>query len=77
MTYGKKKIINTSIKLPLIISVDLNENKIRTFENIIENLDLVSNFYISKIDNSKIYYTLTYMVLLKLLLAILRMLGTN
>ena len=59
--WKKENQVNTSIKLPLIISVDLNENKkIRTFENIIENLDLVSNLYISKIDNKKIYYTLIY-----------------
>ena len=59
--WKKENQVNTSIKLPLIISVDLNENKkIKIFENIIENLDLVSNFYISKIDNKKIYYTLVY-----------------
>ena len=59
--WKKENQVNTSIKLPLIISLDLNENKkIKIFENIIENLDLVSNFYISKIDNKKIYYTLIY-----------------
>jgi len=59
--WKKENQVNTSIKLPLIISIDLDENKkIKNFENIIENLDLISNFYISKIDNKKIYYTLIY-----------------
>ena len=59
--WKKENQVNTSIKLPLIISVNLNENKkIENFEKIIENLDLVSNFNISKIDNKKIYYTLIY-----------------
>ena len=59
--WKKENQINTSIKLSLIISVNLDDNKkIKKFEKIIEELDLVSNFFISKIDNKKIYYTLTY-----------------
>ena len=56
-----KNQINTSIKLPLIISIDLNKkNKIDNFENIINNFDLVPNYYVSKIDNKKIYYTIIF-----------------
>ena len=56
-----KNQINTSIKLPLIISIDLNKkNKIDNFENIISNFDLVPNYYVSKIDNKKVYYTIIF-----------------
>ena len=59
--WKKENQINTSIKLPLIITVDLNDNKkIEDFEKIVDGLDLVSNFFISKIDNKKVYYTLIY-----------------
>ena len=59
--WKKENQVNTSIKLPLIISVDLKDNqKIKKFEKIIDDLDLVSKFYISKIDNQKVYYTLIY-----------------
>ena len=59
--WKKENQINTSIKLPLIITVDLNDNKkIEDFEKIVDELDLVSNFFISKIDNKKVYYTLIY-----------------
>ena len=59
--WKKENQINTSIKLPLIITIDLNSNKkINEFEKIIDELDLVSNFFVSKIDNKKVYYTLIY-----------------
>ena len=59
--WKKENQINTSIKLPLIISVDLNDNKkIEDFEKIVDELDLVSSFFISKIDNKKVYFTLIY-----------------
>ena len=59
--WKKENQINTSIKLPLIIAVDLNDNKkINKFEKIVHELELVSSFFISKIDNKKIYYTLVY-----------------
>ena len=59
--WKKENQINTSIKLPLIITVDLNDNKkIEDFEKIVDELDLVSSFFISKIDNKKVYYTLIY-----------------
>ena len=59
--WKKENQINTSIKLPLMISIDLNDNsKIKEFEKIVDELELVSSFFISKIDNKKIYYTLIY-----------------
>jgi hypothetical protein len=54
-------IINTSIKLPVIISVPSNDiDKIKSFENLINNLDLVSNFYILSFNNKKIHYKVIY-----------------
>ena len=59
--WKKENQINTSIKLPLIITIDLNDNKkIEDFEKMVYELDLVSSFFISKIDNKKIYYKLIY-----------------
>ena len=54
-------IINTSIKLPVTISVPSNDiDKIKSFENLIDNLDLVSNFYILSFNNKKIHYKVIY-----------------
>ena len=59
--WKRENLINTSIKLPLIISIDLKDNKkIKDFENLIENMDLVSSYFVSSLDNKKIYYTLIY-----------------
>ena len=53
--------INTSIKLPLTISVDVSEyKKILNFENVLDKLDLVFSYEISKFDNKTIYYKLIY-----------------
>ena len=53
--------INTSIKLPLTIAVDIrNDKKIKDFENTIKKFDLVSSFYVSKLDNMKVYYTVIF-----------------
>jgi len=53
--------INTSIKLPLTISLDASEyNKILNFEDILNKLDLVFSYEISKFSNKKIYYKLIY-----------------
>ena len=54
-------IINSSIKLPVTISVPSNDiDKIKSFENLIDNLDLVSNFYILSFNNKKIHYKVIY-----------------
>ena len=53
--------INTSIKLPLTIAVDIrNDKKIKDFENTIKKFDLVYSFYVSKLDNMKVYYTVIF-----------------
>ena len=53
--------INTSIKLPLRIKVNSSdEKKITIFENILEETDLIYNFFISKFDNEYIIYEIVY-----------------
>ena len=53
--------INTSIKLPLMISTSSkNQKKINSFENILSQLDLVSKFYIYKFDNENTYYRVIF-----------------
>ena len=54
-------IINTSIKLPVTISLESSSfSKIKSFENLINNLDLVSNFYILSFNSEKVYYKIIY-----------------
>ncbi len=53
--------INTAIKLPLTIFIDSWEyKKISNFENILDEMDLVFSYEISKFDNKMIYYKLIY-----------------
>jgi len=53
--------INTSIKLPLTISIDATRHKkIQTFENGLSELDLVSNFEILRLNNNNIYFKIIY-----------------
>ena len=53
--------INTSIKLPLNISVDSSEyKKILNLENVLDELDLVFSYEISQFDNEMIYYKIIY-----------------
>jgi len=53
--------INTSIKLPLSIKVkSSNEKKISIFENVLEETDLIYDFFINKFDNKYIIYEITY-----------------
>ena len=48
--WKKNNEINTSIKLPLTISIDSKRyNKIQNLEKILSSLDLISDFYILKI----------------------------
>tara|TARA_X000000368_G_C23032124_1_gene713026 strand:- start:1016 stop:2095 length:1080 start_codon:yes stop_codon:yes gene_type:complete len=54
-------IINTSIKLNLNIKVDNIDNlKIKEFEKILDNSDLVYNYYISKFDKNFIFYKIIF-----------------
>ena len=53
--------INTSIKLPLKIAIDItNDKKIRSFENTIKKFDLVSSIFVSQLDNKMIYYNVIF-----------------
>ena len=57
----KNNEINTSIKLPLTISVNSKDYiKIKNIEKILYNNDLISNFYISKFDSQNTYYKIIY-----------------
>ena len=59
--WKKNNEINTSIKLPLTISINSKEyTKIQNLEKVLNNLDLISNFYILKFDNQKIYFRIIY-----------------
>ena len=53
--------INTSVKLPLTISVENSNNiKINQLEKKLSNLDLIYNFYIYKFDNKNNIYKIIF-----------------
>ena len=53
--------INTSIKLPLTISVSSKSvNKIENLENILSKMDLVSSYNILRFDSNNIYFKIIY-----------------
>ena len=53
--------INTSIKLPLTIKVDNNNNlKIQKFEKILNETDLIYDFTIQKFNKDSIYYQIIF-----------------
>ena len=57
----KENQINTSIKLPISIAINVSdEEKIEDFEKTINKFDLVSSFNVSKIDNINIYYKVIF-----------------
>ena len=59
--WKKNNEINTSIKLPLTISIDSkNYKKITQLEKTLNSIDLISNFYISRFDNKTIQYKIIY-----------------
>ena len=59
--WKKLNLINTSIKLPITITLaSKNYDKIQLFENLIESLDLVSDFKVLSFSNEKIYYKIVY-----------------
>ena len=59
--WKKENQINTSIKLPISIAINVSdEEKIEDFEKIINKFDLVSSFNVSKIDNINIYYKVIF-----------------
>jgi hypothetical protein len=59
--WKKNNEINTSIKLPLTLSIDAKRyNKIKNLEKILSDIDTISNFYILKFDNRNIFYKIIY-----------------
>ena len=59
--WKKENQINTSIRLPLTIAIDVsNDKKIEDFEKTIEKFDLISSFNVTKLDNIKIYYKIIF-----------------
>jgi len=59
--WKKLNIINVSIKLPITLSVNPKNYKlIQNLEKKLNDLDLVSNFYIDSFTNKKLIYKITY-----------------
>ena len=59
--WKKNNEINTSIKLPLTISVKSNDYKmIIKLEEVLANMDLISHFHMLKFDNNNTQYRVTY-----------------
>lgn len=59
--WKKNNQINTSIKLPLTISIDSkNYDMINNLEKTFQNIDLISDFYILKYDNKDTHYQIIY-----------------
>tara|TARA_B100001063_G_scaffold129983_1_gene121487 strand:- start:89 stop:1168 length:1080 start_codon:yes stop_codon:yes gene_type:complete len=53
--------INTSIKLTLFVKIKSLENsKILNFEKLLNEMDLISNFFITKFDNDFTYYQIVF-----------------
>ncbi len=57
--WKKKNQINTSIKFPLSIKVANNE-LIKNFENDLNNVDLIYDFYITKFNKNFTYYQIIF-----------------
>ena len=59
--WKSKNEINTSVKLPLIVSIDNNDNsEISKFELILTNIDLIYDFNIYKFDNKNNIYRIIF-----------------
>ena len=59
--WKSKNEINTSVKLSLTVSIDnSNNSEILKFENTLNNLDFIYNFYIYKINNKKNIYKIVF-----------------
>jgi len=59
--WKKENQINTSIRLPLLISININDDKkIENFETFLKNYDLISNFNVKSLDNKKIFYQVIF-----------------
>ena len=59
--WKSKNEINTSIKLALTVSIDNNDNtKIFQFEETLNNIDLIYDFYIFKLNNKNNIYKIIF-----------------
>ena len=59
--WKKNNEINTSIKLPLTISIKAQDyKKIMNLEEVLINIDLISNFYILNFDNKHTLYRIIF-----------------
>ena len=59
--WKKKNEINTSIKLPLTISINSkNYKRILNLEAALSSIDLISNFHILKFNNTETQYRIIY-----------------
>ena len=59
--WKSKNEINTSVKLALTASVNNNDySKISKFENVMNSLDLIYDFYIYKFDNKNNFYKIIF-----------------
>ena len=59
--WKKNNEINTSIKLPITISIDSkNYEKIAEIENLFNSIDLISDFYILKFNNQNTQYRIIF-----------------
>ena len=59
--WKKNNEINTSIKLPLTLSLNSKDyKKIAKLEEVLDSIDLVSDFYILRFDNEQIRYRIIY-----------------
>ena len=59
--WKKNNQINTSIKLPMTLSINSNEyDKIQNLQKVLNSNDLIPNFFISKFDNQNTYFKIIY-----------------
>ena len=59
--WKKNNEINTSIKLPLTVSINSKDyKKIIKLENVLSDIDLISNFYILKFNSENTQYKIIY-----------------
>ena len=59
--WKSKNEINTSVKLTLTTSVNNNDySEISKFENVLNNIDLIYDFYIYRFDNKNNFYKIIF-----------------